>query len=314
MKQSLKGLVSMEHYKQIERKDWQLLEAEEPVLLDEKELGDLTSLNDRVRLADVREIYIPLIKLFDVYFKHHQVKQAKVHQFLNESQRRVPFIIGISGSVSVGKSTTARLIQTLLQRVYPDKKVELMTTDGFLLANAELENRGIADKKGFPESYDMEKLVSFLWQVKTSDEPAYAPVYSHDIYDIVPDTFQQIDNVDVLIVEGINVLQLPPNREIYVSDFFDWRLFVDADAKDIEQWFIERFEMLLDLAKDKPDNFYYPYAIGDRQEAVAMARRVWKETNLKNLTEYILPTKSRADVILHKGKDHLIDYVLLKKY
>lgn len=301
-------------YDKIERNDWKTLHSDHEIHLSGDELKRLTSLNDRVSLEDVQDIYIPMISLFDFYWRHHQIKQQKQQHFLGKVQRSVPFIIGVSGSVSVGKSTTARLLQTLLQQVYPTKKIELMTTDGFLFSNEQLAKKGILDKKGFPESYDMEHLVSFLWSVKTSDEAVQAPVYSHDIYDIVPNVYQTIQKPDVLIVEGINVLQLPPNRDIYVSDFFDWSIFVDADPNHIEQWFLERFNLLMDLAKDKPDNFYYTYAIGNRQEAIAMAKRVWQDTNLKNLTEFILPTKSRAHFILHKRENHQIDYVLLKKF
>ncbi len=205
-------------------------------------------------------------------------------------------------------------MQTMLQQRYPDKRVFLMTTDGFLLPTQELINRGILDRKGFPESYDMEALVHFLLEVKTGNPSVDAPVYSHEIYDIVPGEVQTIESPDILIVEGINVLQLPPNREIYVSDFFDWSIFVDADATLIEQWYLERFELLMDRAKTQPDNYYYQYAIGNRADAIAMAKDVWQKTNLKNLKEYILPTKTRADFILHKTVGHHIDYVQIKKY
>lgn len=282
--------------------------------LNERELQVLTSLNDKVSLEQVKDVYMPLVKLFDFYWKHHEVKQLKVQAFLNQPMRKVPFIIGVSGSVSVGKSTTSRLLQTLLKQCYPNKKIELMTTDGFLYPNRILEGKKIMHKKGFPESYDMQKLVDFLNAVKTGKEIVYAPVYSHDIYDIVENQFLHIEHPDVLIVEGINVLQLPPNAEIYVSDFFDFKIYVDADPDNIEKWFLERFELLMDKAKQDPKNFYYQYAIGDRQEAIQMAKDVWHETNLKNLTEYILPTKYRADVIIHKGEKHIIDYIMLKKY
>lgn len=265
-------------------------------------------------MSDVVEIYKPMVSLFDFYLRHHNIKHQKVQHFLGKPLKSVPFIIGISGSVSVGKSTTARLLQTLLQQVYPNKTIELMTTDGFLFSNAVLEEKGLLDKKGFPESYDMEKLTDFLLAVKRGQTNLTAPIYSHAIYDIVPNEYQVIDRVDVLIVEGINVLQLIPNRDIYVSDFFDWSIFVDADPNHIEEWFLQRFELLMDKAKNDPSNFYYEYAIGDRQEAIAMAKYVWQTINLKNLNDYILPTKTRADLVIHKNLNHVIDYVLLKKY
>ena len=216
--------------------------------------------------------------------------------------------------MAVGKSTTARLMQTMLQQKYPELTIELMTTDGFLWPTKDLVEKGILHRKGFPESYDMESLVNFLLDIKTGEEAVEAPVYSHEIYDIIPNEKQVIYPPDILIVEGINVLQLPPNREIYVSDFFDWSIYVDAEENLIEKWYLERFELLMERAKTQPDNFYYQFAIGDREEAIAMAKDVWKKTNLKNLKEYILPTKGRADFILHKTYGHHIDYVQVKKY
>lgn len=303
-----------ETYDKVLRADWRALQTDFSLRLTEEQLKALTSFNDKISIQDVHDIYVPMVGLFDFYWKHHRVKHKKRQQFLNQHETKMPFIIGISGSVSVGKSTTARLLQTLLQQAYPTHKVELMTTDGFLFSNETLQEKGLLDKKGFPESYDMEKLVDFLWSVKTKDEPIGAPVYSHDIYDIVPNKVQVIDQPDILIVEGINVLQLPPNHTVYASDFFDWSIYVDANEEDIAQWFLERFENLLDLAIDQPDNFYYQFAIGKRSDAIEMAKRVWKDTNLKNLTEYILPTRDRADFIIHKTKNHEIDYVLLKKF
>lgn len=302
------------NYDKIDRKEWKSLHLDYDINLDSCILKKLTSLNDRISMQDVKDIYAPMISLFDFYWKHHHIKHKKQQLFLHQNLRNIPFIIGISGSVAVGKSTTARLLQTILQQVYPDKHIVLMTTDGFLFPNHILNEKGILDKKGFPESYDMERLVNFLWAIKTCQEAVDIPVYSHDIYDIVPDCYQTIEQPDILIVEGINVLQLPPNRDIYVSDFFDWSIYVDADPIYIEQWFLERFNLLMDLAKDNPNNFYYPYAVGDRAKAVALAKQVWQDTNLKNLEEYILPTKYRADFILHKTENHIIDYVLLKKF
>jgi len=303
-----------ETYYQIKREDWSQYEGAHPFTMTREELAHLTSLNDRISLKDVQEVYVPMLDYFDLYFKKHIELRTEEQQFLHQTKKTVPFIIGVSGSVAVGKSTTARLMQTMLQQRYPDKRVFLMTTDGFLLPTQELINRGILDRKGFPESYDMEALVHFLLEVKTGNPSVDAPVYSHEIYDIVPGEVQTIESPDILIVEGINVLQLPPNREIYVSDFFDWSIFVDADATLIEQWYLERFELLMDRAKSQPDNYYYQYAIGNRADAIAMAKDVWQKTNLKNLKEYILPTKTRADFILHKTVGHHIDYVQIKKY
>ena len=233
--------------------------------------------------------------------------------FLRQPVHRVPYIIGIAGSVAVGKSTIARLLSILLNKLLPDKRVELMTTDGFLYPNAELERRGIMDRKGFPESYDMERLLKFLNDVKAGEPELKAPTYSHQIYDVQLDRPQLIEQPDILIVEGINTLQLPTNQRIYVSDYFDLSLYVDADPSLIEQWYLQRFGMLLDTAFTDPSNYYYPYSQGSRDEAFKMARDVWQRVDLPNLEEFILPTKSRANVILHKTVGHVVDRVYLRR-
>lgn len=295
--------------------EWEKFDSGElNVQLSERELEILTSLNDKVSLEQVKQVYLPIAKIIDLDVKNYQKKQVKKQIFLNQKIKKIPFIIGVSGSVAVGKSTTSRLLQTILQQYYPLKKVELITTDGFLYENKILESKNIMHKKGFPESYNMQKLMDFLSKVKMGEHQIDTPVYSHEIYDIIPNQFLRIDAPDILIVEGINVLQLLPNEEIYASDFFDFKIYVDADSTHIETWFLERFELLMDKAKHEPKNFYYQFAIGDRQEAINMAKDVWKETNLVNLQEYILPTKYRADLIIHKGQKHIIDYIMLKKY
>jgi type I pantothenate kinase len=195
----------------------------------------------------------------------------------------------------------------------PDKRVELMTTDGFLFPNAELERQGIMDRKGFPESYDMEKLLQFMNDVKAGKSVVKAPTYSHQVYDVMPDKPLIIDHPDILIVEGINTLQLPSNQRIYVSDYFDTSIYVDADSKLIEEWYLQRFGMLLDTAFTDPDNYYYSYSKGPREEAFKMAKKVWQTIDLPNLTEYILPTRNRANFILHKTTNHVVDRVYLKR-
>ncbi|MFC6315899.1 type I pantothenate kinase [Lapidilactobacillus achengensis] len=278
------------------------------------ELAQIAALNDRISLTDVQEIYVPLRHLIHVYLRrYHQLVEDKA-DFRGETVAPTPFLIGISGSVAVGKSTTARLLQLLLSRSLPNQKVQLITTDGFLYPNAELNRRGIMARKGFPESYDMEHLLTFLDQVKSYQPGIKVPRYSHQVYDVLPDSYDVIDRPDILIVEGINVLQLPTNQQIYVSDYFDFSIYVDAKAALVEEWYLQRFGVLLDTALQDPLNYYYPYAIGDRQAAFTMARQVWQDVNLKNLREYILPTRNRADLILHKTEHHVIDKIGLRKY
>lgn len=306
---------NMPNYHAVPRRIWQQLQPQMPVTISKEQLTAITSLNDRISLADVEEIYLPLVHLLAIHIDNYRTLQQHKQQLLAlPEQRTAPFIIGISGSVSVGKSTTARLLQVLLQESFPDQRVALVTTDGFLYPNEVLKERNIMHRKGFPESYDMNQLLSLMLAVKTGKSPLAFPVYSHTVYDVVPDECQIIDRPDILIVEGINVLQLPATEQIFVSDFFDFAIYVDAEAENIEQWFLERFALHLDLAQDKPDNYYYAYANGDRAEALAMARHVWQTINLVNLTEYILPTRTRADLVLHKTDDHYIDTVYLRKY
>lgn len=298
----------------IERDEWKTLNQHTVAPLSNKELEEIKAVNDRISLNDVEEIYIPIIQLLELYLRHYEILQAKKNQFLHLDIVTKPYIIGVAGSVAVGKSTIARLLQTLLTRTYKDKSVEMITTDGFLFQNEELKRRGILDRKGFPESYDMRRLITFLGDVKNGKTGVASPVYSHEIYDIVPGEHHILDQPDILIVEGINVLQLPANEQIYISDFFDFSVYVDAEPKQIEKWYLERFGLLLNTAFTKPDNYYYELAQKDREAAFQFARNVWKNINLKNLTEFILPTRSRADLIIHKGENHLVDQLLLRKY
>ncbi|MBV7391834.1 type I pantothenate kinase [Enterococcus alishanensis] len=301
------------NYYQIPREKWQDFYSGDTPLTQE-ELDSIKSLNDRISMQDVADVYIPLCHLIHLYMKDFESLTLSKGLFLHRYVKVPPFIIGIAGSVAVGKSTTARLLQTLLDRLFPHSSVQLITTDGFLYPNAELEKKGIMDRKGFPESYDMEKLIDFLNAVKSGEKNIEIPKYSHNVYDIIEDEVEIIDQPDILIVEGINTLQLPANQQIYVSDFFDFSIFVDAKPSLIEKWYLERFESLLDTAFQDPTNYYYEYAIGDRKEALAMAEGVWQNVNLKNLMEYILPTRGRADVILHKTIHHNIDEIFIRKY
>ncbi|MBP6247599.1 MAG: type I pantothenate kinase, partial [Trichococcus sp.] len=291
-------MIEDRNYYEIHREEWQTFHQDSIPTITEEELKELTSLNDRLSLEDVKDVYVPLVHMFDIYLQQYRNLQRDKSRFLGRSYEPSPLIIGVTGSVAVGKSTTARVLQNLLKRAYPTKAVELMTTDGFLYPNRILRERNIMDRKGFPESYDMENLVQFLLDVKTGKPNVRFPVYSHRIYDIVAGEYEEVNHPDILIVEGINVLQLPSNQQIYVSDFFDFSIYVDAEEEMIEKWYIERFEMLMDLAIDQPDNYYYNYAIGKREDAIEMARGVWKRVNLKNLREYIYPTITRANLVI----------------
>ncbi|OJG68213.1 pantothenate kinase [Enterococcus moraviensis] len=302
------------NYYPISRKEWQGFYHNGKAPLTEEELEDIKGFNDQISLQDVQDIYVPLTHLIHLYMKEFESLTVSKGLFLHEYVPVPPFIIGIAGSVAVGKSTTARLLQLILSRTFKRRNVQLITTDGFLYPNKVLAEKGIMDRKGFPESYDMEKLIDFLNQVKNSQEEIKAPLYSHSVYDIIEGEYEVIQQPDILIVEGINTLQLPANQQIYVSDFFDFSVFVDAEPKLIEKWYLERFGALLDTAFLDPDNYYYQYAIGNRDDAFAMAKEVWKTVNLKNLEEYILPTRGRADIILHKTENHIIDEIFMRKY
>lgn len=298
----------------ISRADWHQFAVQEEAPLSAEELEGIKSLNDAISLQDVQEIYMPLTHLIEVYRQNYKSLSVTKGLFLHRFLQVPPFIIGISGSVAVGKSTIARLLQKLLSRTFQRLKVELITTDGFLYANAELHKRNLMERKGFPESYDMARMLIFLHDVKAGKEEISSPVYSHEAYDIVNGEKITLNRPDVLIVEGINVFQLPQNQNIYVSDFFDFSIYVDAEKKMIETWYLERFEQLLEYAQKRSDNFYYRYTQWPREKAIKEALKVWQNVNLVNLKDYILPTRSRADVILHKGLAHVIDKLYLRKY
>lgn len=303
----------MLNYYQIPRNEWRGFYKDQYVPLSSQELIKIKSLNDVISVRDVQEIYMPLVHLLGMRMKSHDLMQNELADFLGVKHRQTPFILGIAGSVAVGKSTVARLLRDLLIEIFPAKKIQQITTDGFLYSSKELKRRHILGRKGFPESYDMSALINFINDVKNG-LPAKAPVYSHQSYDRVEGEFDRVCQPDVLIVEGINVLQLPSNQPMFVSDFFDFSIYVDADEELIEKWYFERFDLLLDRAKDEPDNYYYSYAQGDRSAAHKMAKEVWYDVNHKNLHEYILPTRNRADLILNKGENHLVDELLLRKF
>ena len=300
------------NFETISRQTWQRLHRDTTVPLTQEELNSIKSLNDKISLQEVLDIYLPLINLISIYKKASEDLSFFKSIFLQEKNRSRPFIIGISGSVAVGKSTTSRLLQILLSRRFKWAIVEMVTTDGFLYPNKVLEEKNILDRKGFPESYDMELLLDFLDSIKNGEE-FEIPVYSHEVYDIVPDKKVTIQPADFLIVEGINVFQNPQNQTLYVSDYFDLSIYVDADVANIETWYLERFQTLLKLAEKDPNNYYHHFTQMPFNQVLAIAQDTWKNINLANLEKYIEPTRSRADIILHKGQNHEIDKIYLKK-
>ena len=299
-------------YFTFDRTAWQNLSNRAELPLTQQQLADIKALNDRIYLEDVQDVYVPLVRLLQKKYADFEKWNRDKLDFLQIPVKKTPFIVGISGSVAVGKSTTARLLQVLLSNWFSDLKTQLITTDGFLYPNAELKRRHLMSRKGFPESYNMKELIHFLNAVKTGQKQIKVPKYSHQVYDVIKDEYDVIDQPDILIVEGINVLQLPANETIYVSDFFDWSIYVDAEADLIEKWFLERFGVLLDTAFHDPSNYYYQYAQMPREEAFAYAKKIWRDIDLKNLKEYILPTRFRADMILHKTEGHVMDNILVR--
>lgn len=302
----------MRNYTSFNRNEWAKLAPLDKVNITKEELADIKSLGDVIDLTDVHEIYTSLISYLHLVYQQKKNAQKAQIEFLHRSFSPAPFIIGISGSVAVGKSTTARLLQLLLKRTYPGLKVHLMTTDGFIYPNEELKRRGLMPRKGFPESYNMTLLSDFLRDVLSGKKDIVYPLYSQELSDIVPGKYGHVKNPDVLIIEGINTLQLPENGQVVTSDFFDFSIYIDAEEDLIEEWYMQRFKKVLKLNKDKPDNFYYEMANGPLDKAMQLAEETWQMVNLVNLREYIAPTKQRASLILHKTDGHLIDRIYLR--
>ncbi len=300
-------------YYSFDRNEWSKLRDHTPLPLTEEDLEKLRGLNEHVSIQEVEEIYLPLTRLIHLHVAASQQLYSETTFFLRNQAQKVPYIIGIAGSVAVGKSTTARLLQTLLSRWNHHPKVDLVTTDGFLYPNYILEKRGLMKKKGFPESYDIKRLLQFMNDIKAGKPEARAPIYSHFAYDILPNEEEVICRPDILIVEGINVLQVGKEAQVFVSDFFDFSLFVDAQEKDIEQWYIERFRVLRDTAFQNPQSYFHRYANLTEEQALETATQIWKEINAKNLQENILPTKGRARLVLEKGPDHRVENIYFRK-
>ncbi len=305
-------------YRVFTRAEWAELRADTPMTLKPEEVTRLRSLHDRLDMREVEEIYLPLSRLLSLYVAATQRLFRAQQNFLGTEDIKMPYIIGVAGSVAVGKSTMARVLQALLARWTHVPKVDLVTTDGFLYPNAILEREGLMEKKGFPESYDLPALLRFLSDIKGGRRPARAPVYSHLLYDVMPNQWIEIDRPDILIVEGLNVLQTgrPPRdgKAIpYVSDFFDFSVYLDADERVLQGWYVNRFLALRGTAFADPKSFFHRYSTLSDQEAVATATSIWSRINLVNLNENILPTRQRADLILTKGENHLVGEVALRR-
>jgi type I pantothenate kinase len=297
---------------------WGHLRADTPLTLSEADLAQLRGINERVSLAEVVEIYLPLSRLVNLYVAATQELYRATATFLGSQVPKVPYVIGMAGSVAVGKSTTARILQALLARWPAHPKVDLVTTDGFLYPNQALEERGLMHRKGFPESYNLRALMQFVSDVKAGLPTVKAPVYSHLSYDILPDQFLEVDQPDIMIVEGLTVLQtgdggLEHKPRLFVSDFFDFTIYVDAQVEDIREWYIARFLTLRDTAFRNPASYFHRYASLSDQQARERASTIWKDINEVNLLENILPTRERADLILEKGRDHSVQRVKLRK-
>ncbi|HHF4355231.1 type I pantothenate kinase [Haemophilus influenzae] len=297
------------------RKQWAELRKSVPLKLTEQDLKPLLGFNEELSLDEVSMIYLPLARLINDYIDENLRRQAVLHRFLGRNKTKVPYIISIAGSVAVGKSTSARILQSLLSHWPAERKVDLITTDGFLYPLEKLKKDHLLHKKGFPISYDTPKLIHFLADVKSGKTEVEAPIYSHLTYDIIPDKFNVINKPDILILEGLNVLQTGNNKtnQTFVSDFVDFSIYVDAEEKLLKEWYIKRFLKFRESAFNDPNSYFKHYANLSKEESITTASKIWDEINGLNLNQNILPTRERANLILKKGHNHQVELIKLRK-
>lgn len=312
------GRLDISPYLKFDRAEWAALSSNNSLELDDIDLSRLEGLNQPLSMDEIHEIYLPMSRLLSFYVSNIQALHKSTGNFLRNNSHKVPFIIGLAGSVAVGKSTSARVLRYLLSRWEDHPRVSLVNTDGFLLPNAVLEDRGIMNRKGFPESYDTGRLLEFLADIKSGQPKVTAPLYSHFSYDVLSDQVAVVEKPDILIVEGLNVLQparLPKDGEAipFVSDFFDFSIYIHASEDLVERWYVERFMRLRETAFRDPGSYFHKYSKISEAEARETALDIWTTINLLNLNENILPTRRRADLILNKGRDHFTDSVEIRK-
>lgn len=305
-------------FRHVTRETWKTLNGHPNYVLADEDIQKLNALNEPLTMQEIEEVYFPMSHLLRLHIDSYRQLHGHTNSFFDNHTKHLPFVIGIAGSVAAGKSTTARVLQKVLSLAPGGPKVELITTDGFLYPNSYLESKGILNRKGFPESYDTRRLLGFLSDIKSGKELVSAPVYSHLVYDIVPDQLQWVAQPDILIVEGINVLQVNVKGKhrgprVFVSDFFDFSIYVDASPENLQEWYTKRFEWLRKTAFQRADSYFHRYADLNEQQSAAMAASIWNEINKPNLLKNILPTRFRADLILEKGSHHFVKSVKVRK-